>query len=274
MAASSRTTVVVVAHNAGSDLAKLLHQLTSQAHCIVVDNVSTDGSAEGLSEDIELVASPVNLGFGRACNKAFERVTTEFVLILNPDTVVASDLVESLEAAADEHPNVALFGCRVLNPDGTVQAATYRSLPTVASGVRQGFGAGPASSHIQSDFVRPVSAVNGAAMFIRSRQFELVGGFDEGFFLHCEDLDLFARLQNSGQHLAVLDRVDISHVKGGSGRHRWFVEFHKHRGMVRYFKKHLAGDCFWLVRALMPIAIWIRFVVFAPLWWLAALFRR
>lgn len=266
--------MVVVAHNAGSDLAKLLRQLAPQAHCIVVDNASTDGSAERLNGDFELIASPVNLGFGRACNKAFERVDTEFVLFLNPDTSVASNLVDQLETAADQQPGVALFGCRVLNSDGSVQAATYRTLPTVAGGVRQAVGARPATIDASGKSGRSVSAVNGAAMFMRSRQFADLGGFDEGFFLHCEDLDLFARLQQRGQQLAVLDHIAISHIKGGSGRHRWFVEFHKHRSMVRYFKKHLAKDCWWLARRLMPIAIWTRFVLFVPLWWVVELFRR
>lgn len=266
--------MIVVSHNSGQDLLRLAEQVVPQAALRVADNASTDGVIDQLPASVSVSRLGRNVGFGAACNHAAAKATTEFLLFLNPDTDIPSDLIARFEQAADAHGEFALFGCRVVNADGSVQAATYRRLPTFGPAFRRALGGRWSEAEVGGDPVRSVDAINGSVMMIRTGSFNRLAGFDEAFFLHCEDLDLFARVTEGHEQIGLLDDLTVVHRQGGSDRHRWFVEYHKHRGLVRYFRKHMAATHPRWLRGLVPLGIWLRYSVLLPWWAVKGLLRR
>ena len=119
----------------------------------------------------------------------------------------------------------------------------------------------PAAPHAcrasaQASAVEPVDAVSGALMLLPRATFEAVGGFDEGYFLHCEDLDLCRRVRERGSVVVCANEIRVVHGKGGSSRSRpVFVAWHKHRGMWRWFTKFDPAARYWPVRAVVAVGI-------------------
>jgi GT2 family glycosyltransferase len=111
--------------------------------------------------------------------------------------------------------------------------------------------------------------MSGALMLMPRTAFEQVGGFDTGYRLHCEDLDLCRRLRNAGLAVAVAAGVRVLHLRGTSSRGRpLWVEWQKHRGMLRYFRKFDAAASPWWVRVAVPVGIALRFpIAAARAWW-------
>jgi N-acetylglucosaminyl-diphospho-decaprenol L-rhamnosyltransferase len=110
-----------------------------------------------------------------------------------------------------------------------------------------------------------VEAVSGALMMLPRAVFARLGGFDEGYFLHCEDLDLCRRVRDAGLRVACANAVGVTHVKGTSGRHRpFFVAWHKHRGMWRWFVKFDPAARNPLLRAIVWCGVWLHYLVLAP----------
>jgi GT2 family glycosyltransferase len=111
-----------------------------------------------------------------------------------------------------------------------------------------------------TQLLQPVEAVSGALMFLSRGLFDRTGGFDEGYRLHAEDLDLCRRVAGAGAVIAVANQVRVTHIRGVSSRSNpWFVEWHKHRGLWRYFSKFEADQRGPLLRAAVFAAIWSRF---------------
>jgi GT2 family glycosyltransferase len=120
----------------------------------------------------------------------------------------------------------------------------------------------------------PVEAVSGACMYLPRALFERVGGFDEGYFLHCEDLDLCRRVRDAGALVAVVHSAQVRHAQGSSSWHRpVFVSRHKHRGMWRWFVRHDPAARNPLLRLLVGAAIGAHFLATAPYLWLRARVR-
>jgi GT2 family glycosyltransferase len=181
-----------------------------------------------------------------------------------------------MKAAIQEHPDAGMAGCLVLNPDGTEQAGCRRDTPTPAKAFVRAFGLGLVARRLglegepARDFVRvgdplppepvEVDAISGAFMFVRREALETVGPLDEGYFLHCEDLDWCERFRRAGFKVLFVPDVTAVHDKGTTSRGRPVrVLWHMHRGMVRYYRKFLRDryprPLFWLVVA----GVWLRF---------------
>ena len=156
------------------------------------------------------------------------------------------------------------FAVHMLNDDGSPQAASRRRTPTPLRALqalgrkRDAIEIGAAAE--APNGIEDVEAISGALVLMPRPVFESLGGFDEGYVLHCEDLDLCRRALASGYRIALANRVEVIHHKGTSSRRRpiW-VEWQKHRGMLRYFRKFdAAGSSRWL-RLLVPVGVWLRF---------------
>ncbi len=238
---------------------------------VVVDNASADRSAEAVRSafpDVTIIENEVNLGFTAGNNQAFRalglrlgdekasaRKPPPFVLILNPDTEVVGDTLGTLIRHLASQPHAGAVGPLLRFPDGSVQSSRRR-FPTILTALLEGTPAewwwpnNPWARRYRMEDVPPdvaceVDWLNGAAILFRSEALAGVGGFDEGFFMYSEELDLCRRLRTAGWSTRFEPAAAVIHHEGRSStqvaptRHRLFMA-----SRVRYVQKHygrLAG---------------------------------
>src|SRR5690554_4372345 len=158
-----------------------------------------------------------------------------------------------------------LLGADLVGEDGVRDPAARRRQPDFVSMLRGLLSGGSTSASMALPpddrlALQPVEAVSGALMLLPRALYDRLGGFDEGYRLHAEDLDLCRRAREAGARLAVANQVRVMHVRGVSSRARpVFVEWHKHRGLARYFRKFEAPRRGLPVRLLVYAMIWARF---------------
>ena len=239
----------------------------------VVDNNSDDGTLEIVqrhaSSDarVRFIANPDNPGFGVACNQG-ARDTGEgvqWIAFVNPDCMVEHDTLSRLRALAAPQGD-ALLGADLVDDDGVRDGAARRRDPDFGAMLSAALGGTPAPKLElpidDSRALQQVEAVSGALMLMPRALFERLDGFDEGYRLHAEDLDLSRRARESGALVAVANHVRVLHVRGVSSRSRpFFVEWHKHRGLWRYFHKFEAPHRSAGMSVAVFAAIWLRFPV-------------
>ncbi len=261
-------TVVVVTHNSAWTLSRCLNAALAQAAVtavVVVDNGSGDNWRDALPTEARLLRleNPDNPGFAVACNQGAALAQTPWLLFLNPDCFLADDSLQRLLDLADANPALAALGAELVDAAGHVDPASYRRAPTPAA-VLRGRVAMSAESAVKPAeppaAIRHVDAISGALMLVRRAAFEHVGGFDAGYRLHCEDLDLCRRFKLAGFEVAVAQQIQVLHLKGTSSRARpvW-VEWQKHRGMLRYFRKFDAATSPLWLRVAVGFGIALRF---------------
>jgi GT2 family glycosyltransferase len=238
---------------------------------VVVDNASGDGTVEMVTAEfpeVDLIASETNLGFAAATNLGARRGDAHYLLALNPDTAVTEGALDTVLATIEAHPEVAVAGARLLQEDGSLDHASKRSFPTPLSALghftgigRRSRARGRLAAYRAPDVESgPVDAVNGAFMLMRRSAFERAGGFDEGYWMYMEDLDLSYRLAESGWLSWYEPSATVVHVKGGSTadgrspRLTWAF----HRGMYRFYRKHYAPQRSWLVNASVYAGIAVK----------------
>jgi GT2 family glycosyltransferase len=251
-------TVVIVNWNGGSFLADCLAHVRRQSvqpqRIIVVDNGSTDGSVDCAAQfpGVEFRLLGKNVGFAVANNRAVAEADTEFVALLNPDANPEPHWLERLLAAAQENPEVVAFGSRQMM---RATPATIDGLGDVyhVSGLtwRRGFGRQLDGGDLES---RDVFSACGAAVLYRREEFLRIGGFDEGYFCYCEDVDLGFRLLLAGKRCRYVADAVVEHRGAScSGGHRSaFSVYYGHRNLVWTFVKDVPAPLFWL---LLPLHI-------------------
>lgn len=234
-----------------------------QLEIIVVDNGSTDGSVEMVRTEfpqVHLIANPDNRGFPVANNQGLAVARGRYVLLLNPDTEVVGNALETMVAFADAHPDVGVVGPMLLNPDGTVQSSRRR-FPTLLTAVFESTWLQPyaprrllARYYVldrPDDEVQDVDWVTGAALMARREAIEQVGPLDEGFFMYSEELDWCRRFREAGWRVVYLPTARVIHY-GGKSSEQVLPARHIHfqRSKIRYFRKHhgaIAAGVLWAV---------------------------
>ncbi|MGH8172738.1 MAG: glycosyltransferase family 2 protein [Rhodanobacteraceae bacterium] len=288
---NERTRIVIVAADSGSLLSdSVASALASEApvEVVLVDNASTDGVPERVAaihatdSRFRMLRNEQNLGFGPACNIGARGSHGDALLFLNPDCTIAPDAVASLRAIARANPMIGLLGVDVHTPDGKSARGNRRRDPTLQrafmtfTGLARLATRWPGLAGVEmpppsasTPVLEPVEAVSGACLLVTRRAFEAVGGFDEDYFLHVEDLDLCRRVRDVGYQVAIAHAVQARHAQGGSSRRRpLFVAWHKQRGMWRYFRKFDPASRNVVLRAIVFTGIWLRFALVAPFVWL------
>ena len=276
--------VVVVADSGGDALACVEAALASTVavELIVVDNASRDGVPEALTcacagdARVRLLRNGVNLGFGAAVNRGAALAQGDALLVLNPDCRLAPDTVARLRAELAVQPRAGLVGAVVCAADGRPDRNALRRDPLLARALLtlraralgRADATAPGGVHVAGPMPAtcvPVEAVSGALMLLPKAVFEAVGGFDEGYFLHCEDLDLCRRVRDAGHAVLLAGGVRVLHAKGGSSRRRpLFVSWHKHRGMWRWFRRFDPAARQPLLVPLVWTGLWTHFALTAP----------
>lgn len=281
------TSVVIVTADSGPLVRECVRRVLASdaAHEIVlVDNASSDGEIDEIvsrhSGDVRLrvLRNAENIGFGPACNRGAAIARGDALLFLNPDCLIYADTISRLLAVAARHADAGVIGVRVEDADGNPERAMRRRDPTLRralmtlSGLarfesRHAALAGISMAESRAGIdVEAVDAVSGACLFLPRAAFDAVGGFDEAYFLHCEDLDLCRRVRDSGHRALFVDAIHVRHEQGSSSRRRpAFVARHKHRSMWRYFTKFDPAARSVPLRALVWLGIWAHYYVQAPL---------
>ena len=227
--------VVIVSYNVSSFLDQALTTLKDSAQGLdyevyVVDNASTDESVSMIRDKhslVKLIENDSNVGFARANNQALKKVNGRYVLLLNPDTVLRRDTLKTMISFLDEHTDAGIAGCKVLNPDGTLQLACRRGFPTPGVAFFKMIGLSdlfPKSktfgaynlTYLDPDSLAEVDAVSGSFMMIRKEVIDKVGFLDENFFMYGEDLDICYRAKQAGWKVFYMPQTDIIHFKGES----------------------------------------------------------
>ncbi|HEY4583266.1 MAG TPA: glycosyltransferase family 2 protein [Lysobacter sp.] len=260
---------VVVTYQSAETIELCLQRLRAAqgvAAIRVVDNGSDDGTL-GIVQRIaageprlRFIANPDNPGFAVACNQGARAADTAWIAFVNPDCLVEPDTFARLRALAASGP--MLVGCELVGEDGVADPAARRRDPDFVAMLRGLRGRGGTDLSLRSDAtpLQAVDAVSGALMLMPRTLFDRVDGFDEGYRLHAEDLDLCRRVREAGGTVAIANDVRVVHVRGVSSRSRpYFVEWHKHRGLWRYFARFEAPRRGPLLRAAVFAAIWTRF---------------
>jgi len=240
----------------------------------VIDNGSDDGTMEIVQRHathdphVHFIANPDNPGFAVACNQGAEDLPrvdgAQWLAFVNPDCLVETDTLARLRTHAMASGREVLLGADLVDEMGERDAAARRRDPDFASMLasiaRSGVATKLGVAVDDTQAVQPVEAVSGALMLVSRNLFERLGGFDTGYRLHAEDLDLCRRAREAGALVAVANDVRVVHIRGVSSRSRpLFVEWHKHRGLWRYFSRFEAPRRSMPVRAGVFAAIWLRF---------------
>jgi N-acetylglucosaminyl-diphospho-decaprenol L-rhamnosyltransferase len=255
---------VVVNYNAGDLLTGCVASLRKAGvdQIVVVDNGSDDGSLVALASsdaDADLIPTGHNLGYGAAANRGARRLDTEFVLICNSDLVVEEMCVERLVDAMVSCPEIGVVGPTIREPSG-VRYPSARTIPTLKDAAGHAiFGLfapnNPWSARYRGDAVdRSVPGdaawLSGACLALRSVAFASVGGFDEGYFMYVEDLDLCWRIRRAGWRVRYEPSAEVIHVQGVSSRRRPYrMLVAHHRSTLRFAHRSAAGP----TRALLPL---------------------
>lgn len=274
MADPNRIGVVIVNYNGGEYLSRCLDSLfrsDRELSVVVVDNGSSDGSFLGLDKldtgghQLQTVANGENFGFSRAVNIGVGTLQTEFIMLLNPDCVVHPHTLGRLADTFDDRPDTGIVGALVFNENGTEQRGCRRREPTLLRSAVTSLGlSGRFEGVDMTDEPLPadtlaVEAVSGSAMMIRRSLLLKLGGLDEDFFLHCEDLDLCHRVRREGFQVVFQPRVSLFHRQGAStGVALRKVERLKHDGMLTYYRKHYHGGI-GIVLRVMEAMVWARY---------------
>lgn len=244
----------------------------------VVDNASDDGTL-GIVQRIaageprlKFIANPDNPGFAVACNQGARAADEAWIAFVNPDCLIERDTLSRMRVLASSIAP-ALLGCELVDEDGVADAAARRRDPDFSAMLAHALGGGGSTLALPSDGtpLQPVDAISGALMLLPRTLFDAIGGFDESYRLHAEDLDLCRRARAAGATVVIANAVRAVHLRGVSSRSRpFFVEWHKHRGLWRYFRRFEAPHRSGPLRAAIALAIALRFVVAALRAWLRA----
>ncbi len=226
---------------------------------VVVDNASDDGSVEMVRSkfpEVRLILSDRNIGFAAANNRALASCGGAYLLFLNPDTILPEDTLRVMIGFMNSHHDAGLAGCRIMNPDGTLQLACRRSFPTpwVALtkivGLSALFPRVPLFGRYNLTYRSPdetyeVDAVSGSFMMVRRAAVEAVGVLDEQFFMYGEDLDWCYRIKKAGWKIYYVHETQIIHYKGESVRRSNLDEVKLFYEAMRVFvRKHFRRGIF------------------------------
>jgi N-acetylglucosaminyl-diphospho-decaprenol L-rhamnosyltransferase len=281
-----KLSIVILCWNDFKVISNCLSSIFSGVHStefevIVSDNGSTDGSPERIREAFPLVhviENGENLRFSKGNNVGIRASRGEYILILNPDTIIHDGSLDRWIEFADRHPEAGGFGCRVLNPDGSYQRSG-RPFPTIWRGWLGALCLG-ALGHISDVFIaneyikwkgdteRTIDWQSGCCLMVRADLLKRLGGLDDQLQYYYEDVDLCHRIWDAGHSIVFTPEVTITHLGGQSTTQRFPVAFEldKYRNCYRYFYKYFGREGVQGCRRYSLVRIWIRQVVYRCVW--------
>lgn len=276
--ARPRLSVIIVSYNVSGYLDHCLDSVQMaceglSAEIIVVDNASTDDSAEMVRRKypgVILVENARNAGYSRANNQGIRAAAGEYVLLLNPDTLVPANAFRDSIAFLEAHPDAGMMSLKLVNADGSFQPACRRSFPTPATAFYRMTGLSrlfPQSrtfgrynlTYLDEDQTAEVDALCGAYMMIRSEVLRAVGGLDETFFMFGEDIDFCLRIKQAGWKVCYHPCCGVIHFKGKSSRkNRFQSAWSFYNSMVIFSRKYFGQKLGFFPKGLLFLGIFLN----------------
>ena len=276
-----KLSIIIVNYNVEKLLKKCLGAVYAETKNVpfdvwVVDNNSKDTSVLMVRQNfpqVNLIENKENVGFARANNQAIAKCTSDYILLLNPDTLILQNAIEKVVNFMDRQPTVGICGCKVLNEDGTLQLACRRSIPTPGvaffrlTGLSKLFPNSKITAKYNLTYLDPdsphqVDAVSGAFLMIRKKVVDSIGLLDEQFFMYGEELDWGLRAKKVGWAIMYYPDAEIIHYKGECSKfnHRK-AAFEFYRSMYLFHKKHFAENYNPFINAIIYAGIFLRALV-------------
>lgn len=267
----TQLSIIIVSWNVCKLLRQCLRSIKEQTRLsyeiIVVDNASTDGSADMVANEfpeVILIRNSKNRGFGAANNQGLAIARGQFVIFLNDDTEILDHALDKMVSYLEANPSTGIVGARLLNSDRTVQVGTARRFPDfkVLATMLLGLHSFLQKKIWLQDYylskenfrtTKLVDQVMGASLMTRRQLLKNIGSFDEHFWIWFEEVDLCKRFHDSGYKIAVLAPAEIIHHKGQSFAQQVKIKkfFHLSRSLIIYSYKHLP-----LYQPLLLIFLW------------------
>jgi N-acetylglucosaminyl-diphospho-decaprenol L-rhamnosyltransferase len=242
-----------------------------QAEAIVVDNASSDGSADMVEAEFmwaSLIRSPRNGGFAYGNNQALRRARGTAIMLLNPDASLPVGSIARLLERLAAHSDAGIIGPKLLKPNGSMHLACRRSFPTPSiafyrlSGLSRLFPRSPRFGRYNLTFVDPdlaieVDSVCGACLLVRRSVMDRIGLLDERFFMYAEDLDWCLRTREAGWTVRYEPDIVVQHQHGAASRKRALrTTYHFFRAMDLFYRKHYVDGYHPLVTGMVRTAIY------------------
>lgn len=278
-----KLSIIIVNYNVKYFLEQCLFSLRKackgvEAEIIVIDNLSTDGSIAYLKPkfpDVRFIKKDSNVGFAKACNAGLQLAKGEYILFLNPDTMVPEDCFPACFSFFESHEDCGAIGVKMVDGSGRFLKESKRSFPSPVTsfyklaGLSRFFPRSKVFSryhlgHLDNSKNHEVDVLAGAFMMIRKRVLEETGGFDEMFFMYGEDVDLSYRIQQAGYKNYYLAETSIIHFKGESTR-RGSLNYVRmfYKAMSLFVHKHYGGASAGIFNISIHLAIWARATITA-----------
>ena len=270
--------IIIISYNVKYFLEQCLCSVTAavsefEVEIIVIDNCSSDDSIAYLQPhfpQVKYIQNKTNEGFAKANNRALQQASGDYILFLNPDTILAEDTLTSCVSFFQNHKNAGAVGVRMIDGSGAFLPESKRSFPSPMVsfyklvGLSSLFSSSQyfgryALGYLSETEVHKVDVIAGAFMMIPKKVLDITGGFDEQFFMYAEDIDLSYRIQKSGYHNYYLGNITIVHFKGEStkkGSFNYVQAFYN--AMLLFVKKWYRGGSAWFLRQGLQIGITTR----------------
>jgi GT2 family glycosyltransferase len=273
-----KLSIIIVNYNVCHFLEQVLQTVKKAVHgldaeIIVVDNNSVDGSVEMVKvkfPQVTLIANKTNLGFSKANNQAIIKARGEYILLLNPDTIVEEDTLIKCCNFLEAHPDAGGLGVKMLDGKGNFLPESKRGLPSPSVAFYKIFGFSalfPKSrifgkyhlGYMDKDQINEVEILSGACMFLRKSVLDKIGLLDEDYFMYGEDIDLSYRIIKAGYKNYYYPEARIIHYKGESTKRTSAnYVFTFYRAMIIFARKHFSSKNAGLFSLLINIAIYLR----------------
>jgi len=272
---SAQVRVVVVTYSPGDSLSAFLTSLSCGLpyDVVLADNGSTDGfPAAAAGPGVRLLETGGNLGYGKAANLGASGFEGDWLVVANPDVVLAPGALDELLAAGGRWPRAGCLGPAIRTPDDQLYPSA-RAFPSLGRGVGHAlFGwwwpANPWTRAYRDEAGSPVEGptgwLSGSFMLLRREAFEAVGGFDPAYFMYCEDMDLCRRLVEAGWSSVYVPSSVITHQGGhATSRAAGPMLREHHRALFRYLSRQYAGPAYAPVRAVLGVGLLLRYLLAA-----------
>lgn len=281
-----KISAIVVVFHSGAILQQCLKALTDQpdiSEIILVLNGVGDVErpiiaqySDKFPERVHVIKPGANTGFARGCNLAAAKANGDIIALINPDLVIGDGFGKDIIAEINDRPDGWIFGIRVLDTDRVEQRGSRRSFLTPWRALADMLQLGrlfPDHPHFsafnqhQTGAIKDtieIPTVSGCCMVMPARAWRDLGGMDEDYFLHVEDIDLCLRAHKMKGQVYYCGGIEAVHTGGSSKASTLFIEWHKTKSLALYFRKHFTGPYPHWALSVVVMVLWARFLVNIP----------